>query len=126
MGPFWDTAPEVRASFMSGGWAVRCFVTRTGDRGRGVSRALAHAAVDFARIRGARALDRYPMIVHPGENITWGNLNVGSRSIFEAAGFAKVHRPTLRRVVMPIDFASRFPRYLARMTTRRVTRAPHR
>ena len=38
------------------------------------------------------------------EEITWGELHVGSRSIFEAAGFAEVSHPTLRRVVMRIDF----------------------
>ena len=43
-------------------WAVTCFVTRAGFRRRGVSRALARAAVDFARERGARALEGYPMI----------------------------------------------------------------
>jgi hypothetical protein len=29
---------------------------------------------------------------------------MGSRSVFAAAGFAEVSRPTLRRVVMRIDF----------------------
>jgi hypothetical protein len=29
---------------------------------------------------------------------------VGSRSIFAAAGFAEVSRPTLRRLVMRIEF----------------------
>ena len=85
-------------------WAVTCFVTRTGYRRRGVSRALARAAVDFARDRGARALEGYPMITQPEQEITWGELHVGSRSIFAAAGFAEVSRPTVRRVVMRIDF----------------------
>ena len=85
-------------------WAVTCFVTRAGFRRRGVSRALARAAVDFARERGARALEGYPMITQPGQEITWGELHVGSRSIFEAAGFEEVSHPTLRRVVMRIDF----------------------
>ena len=85
-------------------WAVTCFVTRAGFRRRGVSRALARAAVGFARERGARALEGYPMIVEPGQEITWGELHVGSRSIFEAAGFGEVGHPTLRRVVMRIDF----------------------
>jgi GNAT superfamily N-acetyltransferase len=40
----------------AGIWAVTCFVTRTGFRRRGISRALARAAADFARERGARAL----------------------------------------------------------------------
>jgi GNAT superfamily N-acetyltransferase len=70
-------------------WAVTCFVTRTGFLRRGISRALARAAVDFARQRGARALEGYPMITQPGQDITWGELHVGSRSIFEAAGSGK-------------------------------------
>ena len=31
-------------------------------------------------------------------------VHVGSRSIFAAAGFSEVSRPTVRRVVMRIDF----------------------
>jgi GNAT superfamily N-acetyltransferase len=53
-------------------WAVTCFVTRSGFRRRGISRALARAAVDFARQRGAGALEGYPMITEgrrsPGVN----------------------------------------------------------
>ena len=79
-------------------------VARAGFRRRGFSRALASAAVDFARRRGASALEGYPMITHPGHDIAWGELHVGSRSIFAAAGFSEVHQPTLRRVVMRIDF----------------------
>ncbi len=85
-------------------WAVTCFPVRTGFRRRGVSRALARATVDFARQRGARALEGYPMITQPGKEITWDEVRVGSRGIFAAAGFTEVSRPTLRRVVMRIDF----------------------
>jgi GNAT superfamily N-acetyltransferase len=85
-------------------WAVTCFVTRTGFRRRGVSYALARAAVDFARERGARAVEGYPMLTTPGQDIAWGELHVGSRSAFEAAGFDEVSHPTPRRVVMRIDF----------------------
>ena len=85
-------------------WAVTCFVVRAGFRRRGISRALARATVDFARERGARALEGYPMITQPGTEVTWGELHVGSRSIFAAAGFAEVSHPTPRRVVMRIDF----------------------
>lgn len=87
-----------------GVWAVSCFVTRTGYRRRGVSYALAHAAVGFARERGAAALEGYPMLLEPGMNASWGELFVGSRSIFAAAGFEQVSHPTPRRVVMRIDF----------------------
>ena len=87
-----------------GVWAVTCFVTRNGFRRRGVSRALAHAAVEFARSRGARAVEGYPIITRPGQEFSWGELYVGSRSIFADAGFAEVSRPTPRRAVMRIDF----------------------
>ena len=87
-----------------GVWAVTCFLTRSGYRRRGVMYALARAAVEFARERGARAIEGYPMITEPGKEVTWGELHVGSRNVFVAAGFSEVSRPTLRRVVMRIDF----------------------
>jgi GNAT superfamily N-acetyltransferase len=85
-------------------WAVTCVFARAGFRRRGVSYALARAAVDFARDRGAQALEAYPMLTQPGEEITWGELHMGTRSIFAAAGFTEVGHPTPRRVVMRIDF----------------------
>ena len=84
-------------------WAITCFVTRVGFRRRGVSAALVAASVGFARERGARALEGYPMITQPGKDITWGELFVGSRNAFADAGFVEVSAPTLRRVVMRID-----------------------
>ncbi len=85
-------------------WALTCFVVRGGFRGRRITYALARAAVDFARERGAWALEGYPMLTKPGDDITWGELHVGKRSIFDEAGFAEVGHPTPRRVVMRIDF----------------------
>jgi GNAT superfamily N-acetyltransferase len=85
-------------------WAVTCLLVRAGFRRRGVSYALARAAVGFARERGARAIEGYPMVVKPGQEITWGELNVGTRSVFAAAGFTEVGRPSPRRAVMRIDF----------------------
>ena len=71
---------------------------------RASPRARAGTRSTFARSRGARALEGYPMLTEPGQRITWGEIHVGSRSIFAAAGFEEVSRPTLRRVVMRIDF----------------------
>jgi GNAT superfamily N-acetyltransferase len=98
----WDGRAEDKTD--ASVWAVTCFVTRAGFRRRGVSRALARAAVAFARERGARALEGYPMITDSGKSIMPVELHVGSRSIFVDAGFIEVGRPTLRRVVMRIDF----------------------
>ena len=85
-------------------WAVTCVFTRAGFRRRGIGYALARATVDFARERGARALEAYPMLTRPGDDITWGELHMGTRSMFAAAGFTDVIRPTPRRVVMRVDF----------------------
>lgn len=87
-----------------GVWAVTCFHIRAGYRRRGISRALARAAVEFARTRGARALEGYPMLTKPGQDVPWGELHVGSLSIFADAGFSEILRPTPRRVVMRMDF----------------------
>ncbi len=85
-------------------WAVTCVFARAGFRRRGIGYALARASIDFARERGARALEAYPMLTQPGADITWGELHMGTLSMFVAAGFDEVHRPTPRRVVMRIDF----------------------
>jgi GNAT superfamily N-acetyltransferase len=82
-------------------WAVTCLLTRAGYRKRGVSRALARAAVDFARARGARAIEGYPINT---KNVILEELLVGTVGTFAAAGFTEVSHPTLRRVVMRIDF----------------------
>lgn len=37
-------------------------------------------------------------------NVILQELSVGTRSVFAAAGFSQVAQPTLRRVVMRIDF----------------------
>jgi GNAT superfamily N-acetyltransferase len=85
-------------------WAVTCFAVRKGYRGRGLTYPLAAATVDYARGRGARALEAYPIITEPGKEITWGEVHVGARQVFEDAGFEEVSHPTVRRVVMRIDF----------------------
>jgi GNAT superfamily N-acetyltransferase len=88
-------------------WAVTCFAVRKGYRGRGLTYPLAQAAAGYARQRGARALEAYPMITQPGKEITWGEVHVGARQVFEEAGFTQITHPTARRVVMRIDFQQR-------------------
>lgn len=98
----WEGRSEEKAD--DSVWAVTCVFTRAGFRRRGISHALVRAAVDVARRRGARALEGYPMITKPGQEIIWDEIHVGSRSVFAEAGFTKVSHPTIRRVVMRIDF----------------------
>ena len=84
-------------------WAVVCFVVRAGYRKRGISQALATAAISHARQNGAVALEGYPMATGDGD-IPWGELRVGARGVFQRCGFTEVARPTQRRSVMRIDF----------------------
>ncbi len=85
-------------------WAIVCFAIRPGFRSQGLTRPLTTAAVEFARDRGAAAVEGYPMIPKPGQSVSWGEMNVGSRNTFVAAGFREVSQPTVRRVVMRLDF----------------------
>lgn len=85
-------------------WAITCVFVRVGFRGRRIAYALVRAAVDFARDRGTRALEAYPMLTEPGQKISWDEIHVGTVGIFAAAGLEEVGRPTIRRVVMRVDF----------------------
>lgn len=95
----WEGRDEDRAD--AGVWAVTCVFTRAGCRRSGISGILVRAAVNFARERGARAVEGYPITT---KNVIPEELHVGTESMFTDAGFFAVNRPTLRRVVMRIDF----------------------
>jgi GNAT superfamily N-acetyltransferase len=95
----WEGRAEDKAD--EGVWAVTCLFARVGFRRRGVSRALARAAVEFARKRGARAIEAYPIVA---TNVIAEELHVGPPSVFADAGLVEVNRPTLRRVVMRFEF----------------------
>ena len=91
----WDGRDEDRTDL--GVWAVTCFFTRAGFRKRGIAGTLLTAAVDHARINGARALEGYPMTT---TQAIAEELHVGTHSMFSKAGFVEVSRPTKRRAVM--------------------------
>ena len=82
-------------------WAVTCLYTRKGFRRQGVSRALAAAAVEFARSRGARALEAYPMTT---KDRLLEELHPGTERTYADAGLREVGRPTKRRAVYRVDF----------------------
>ena len=95
----WEGRDEDKAD--AGVWAVTCLFARAGFRRRGVSRALARAAVAFARERGARAIEAYPI---SAANALTEELHVGTPGVFAEAGLVEIGRPTLRRRVMRLDF----------------------
>ena len=99
--PTWKGRAEDKAD--ASVWAVTCLVSRAGFRGRGVSRALVGATIDFSRNRGARAVEAYPMKPAPGKDVAWGEMHVGKLSSFLAAGYRVVHVPSLRRAIVRYD-----------------------
>jgi hypothetical protein len=44
------------------------------------------------------------MRTQPGKEITWGELHVGAFQAYADAGFREVSTPSVRRVVMRVDF----------------------
>ena len=82
-------------------WAITCVLARAGFRKRGVGRALAVAAVEHARAQGAQAVEAYPITT---KDVIGEELHVGTVAMFADAGLAEVSRPTLRRMVMRLDF----------------------
>lgn len=81
--------------------AITCLFTRAGFRKQGISVEMARAAVEFARDRGARAVEAYPITV---KNVIPEEMHVGTPATFAAAGLLEVSRPTKRRAVMRLDF----------------------
>lgn len=80
-------------------WAVSCFVVTRAHRKRGVGRALAEAAVTYARDHGARVIEGYAVDASLRGNRA-ADLFHGTVTMFEAAGFAEVARPKPDRAIM--------------------------
>jgi GNAT superfamily N-acetyltransferase len=69
-------------------WSVWCIRVRPGHRGEGISHHLLAGAVEFARDHGAPAIEGYPLD-NQGEKIDLTMAYVGTRKLFERAGFTK-------------------------------------
>jgi GNAT superfamily N-acetyltransferase len=69
-------------------WSAWCIRVRPGHRKRGISHALLEGAVAYARERGAPAVEGYP-VDNRGEKVDLTMAYVGTRKLFEAAGFTK-------------------------------------
>ncbi len=70
-------------------WSIFCVRVRPGFRGRGISLALVEGAVDFARQHGAPAVEAVT-VDNRGEKVDLTMAFVGTRHLFEKAGFEKV------------------------------------
>jgi len=90
-------------------WSVWCIRVRPGYRGRGISHVLLEGVVGYARSQGAPAIEGYPAD-NRGEKVDLTMAYVGTRKLFEDAGFTKA--ADTRSV------AGGFPRVLMRLDLR--------
>lgn len=88
-------------------WSLWCIRVRPGHRGRGIAQALVRGAVDYAASQGAPAVEGYP-VDNEGRKVDLTMAFVGTRSLFEKAGFTKAADTDA--------VAGGFPRVLMRRT----------
>lgn len=69
-------------------WSAWCFRVRPGRRGEGIAHHLLAGAVEFAREGAAPAIEGYP-VDNRGARVDLTMAYVGTRALFESAGFAK-------------------------------------
>jgi GNAT superfamily N-acetyltransferase len=90
-------------------WSVWCIRVRPGHRGEGISHHLLRGAVEFARELGAPAIEGYP-VDNQGKKVDLTMAYVGTRALFERAGFTKAADTDsvlngFPRVLMRLDLA---------------------
>ena len=88
-------------------WSLWCIRVRPGFRKQGVTPALLEGAVRYARESGAPVVESYPAD-NGGERVDLTMAFVGTRAMFERAGFVKVADTTsvvggFPRIVMRLD-----------------------
>lgn len=69
-------------------WSIICVVVRSGFRKQGVTAAMLEGAVEYARSKGAPAVEAHP--VDPPGRMDLTMAFVGTKSMFERAGFEVV------------------------------------
>jgi ribosomal protein S18 acetylase RimI-like enzyme len=89
-----------------GVWSVWCFRVRPGHRRQGIVHHLLAGAVEFAREHGAAAIEGYP-VDNGDRRVDLTMAYVGTRAVFEAAGFTKAADTT--------SVLAGFPRVLMRL-----------
>lgn len=69
-------------------WSVWCFRVRPGHQRKGISHPLLAGAVDYARAKGAPAVEGYP-VDNDRARVDTTMAYVGTRGLFQRAGFTK-------------------------------------
>ncbi|HVE49581.1 MAG TPA: GNAT family N-acetyltransferase [Casimicrobiaceae bacterium] len=86
-------------------WSIICFVVPSAYRRQGVARALLDGAIKYARSRGVKIVEAYP--VDKGVRLADDAMWFGKKSMFDAAGFHEVARRKPTRPVMRLELGRR-------------------
>lgn len=81
-------------------WSIVCFFVDVRARGKGISKALLEAAVNYARSKGVATLEGYPVDKAErslGEQLWWGAKPIYDRAGFREVARRKPSRPVVRR-----------------------------
>ena len=96
------TAPtDPAGADLAATWALTCFYARASHRKRGLMRALAEAAIAYARKQGARRIEVCP--IEPARALMWGEAFVGIPSALLPLGFVEIARRSPRRPLLRLD-----------------------
>jgi GNAT superfamily N-acetyltransferase len=85
-------------------WSIVCFYTAQEARGEDLAFAMLNGAVDYARSRGARIVEAYPVDKRKRERDD--SMWFGAKSMYDRAGFVEVARrkparPVVRKALRP-------------------------
>jgi GNAT superfamily N-acetyltransferase len=91
-------------------WSIVCFFVDRKARGRGLSKRMLRAAVDYARSQGARLVEAYPVDKDRPSHPDF--MFFGAKSMFDRAGFHEVARrrptrPVVRKALRPSTAAGK-------------------
>ncbi len=71
-------------------WSIVCFVVPSEHRGKGVAREMLRGAIEYARKKGAKLLEAYP--VDKDRRSHDDSMWFGAKSMYDEAGFEEVAR----------------------------------
>ncbi len=93
-----EKSPVMKAVDEQPVWSIVCFVVPSEFRGQGVSRELLAGAIKYAKQRGVKLLEAYPIDKEaaPQAQSDW----FGSKAMFDEAGFDEVARRKPARPVV--------------------------
>ena len=79
-------------------WSVVCFVVPSEYRGQGIAEALLKAAVAYAKKKGAKIVEAYPIDkpIRSSDSFMW----FGAKSMYDKVGFTEVARRKPQRPIV--------------------------